>query len=78
MASPDDLGVGLSQVAHAIRRSTALYVAMMITDKDSSTADLLSTADELALWLRGSAGEVYAQSQVKSAPIGQPWPPQDD
>lgn len=57
MASPDanKIDEGLSKVAHAIRRSTALTVAMNITPPESSIDEMLHTADRLAEWLRGSA-----------------------
>lgn len=46
---------GLANLANSVRRSTALYVAMSITPADGTVDELLSTADRLALWLRGSA-----------------------
>lgn len=46
---------GLSRLSHAIRRSTALRVAADILPADSTVEDLLSTADTLAEWVRGSA-----------------------
>lgn len=46
---------GMSKLAHAIRRSTALHVAMNITPPESTVDDLLDTADRLADWIKGSA-----------------------
>ena len=54
---------GLSNLAHSIRRSTALYVAMSITPPTSSVDDLLRTADRLAGWLAGRAGAAHSAQQ---------------
>ncbi len=46
---------GLANLAHAVRRSTALYVAMSITPPESSVDELLVTFERLASALRGNA-----------------------
>lgn len=51
---------GLANLAHSLRRSTALYVAMSISPPTSSVDDLLRTADRLAGWLAGRAGAAAA------------------
>lgn len=51
MADRDGLE-GLARVAHAIRRSTALYVAVQITAPESSVDEVLVVADRLAEWVR--------------------------
>lgn len=61
---------GLSQVAHAIRRSTALTVAMNILPPESSVDDLKEMADDLAGWLRGSATE---PTPTRREPLGEPF-----
>ena len=62
MASPDarEISTGLSKVAHAIRRSTALHVAMSITDPEEGIDGMLATADRLAQWIGGQAAESEA------------------
>jgi len=69
MASPDANAIrdGLANVAHSVRRSTALYVAMSITEPGSSIDEMLATADRLAEWIRGEAGAQEASRQ--------PWKP---
>jgi phosphosulfolactate phosphohydrolase-like enzyme len=47
---------GLANLAHAIRRSTAVYVAMSMTPEGSSVEDMLRTADRVAAWINGRAG----------------------
>lgn len=64
---------GFSNLAHAIRRSTALYVAMTVTPPDSSIEDMLVNADVLAEWLRGKAGqqeEEMAEGQQGRTTLG--------
>lgn len=65
---------GLSKLAHAIRRSTALHVAMNITPPESSVEDMLKTADRLARWIGGQALEGEASAEGATT-LGQPWPP---
>ena len=70
MAKPEQVVYdGLAQVAHAIRRSTALTVAMQILPADATVDDLKEQADELAEWIRGSA----TQSTSKQVPLGESW-----
>lgn len=66
---------GLAQVAHAIRRSAALYVAMNILPPDSTVEDLKYQADELAQWIGGSALSQQEEPEPRSAPLGEQWPP---
>lgn len=68
---------GLSKVAHAIRRSTALTVAMNMTPPESSIDDMLDLADRLAAWLGGSAAQQEAESHPRQ-PLGEAWPPAPD
>lgn len=65
---------GLANLAHALRRSTALYVAMTICPPTSSVDDMLRTADKLAIWIRGQAGAAHAQTQ-DVPPLGEPFNP---
>lgn len=53
---------GMTKLAHAIRRSTALYVAMSITPEDGSIEDLLANATRLAAWVRGEAEDEPQQT----------------
>lgn len=48
--------IGLSNLAHAVRRSMALYGAIITSPEGTSDRDLLARADVLAGWLRGGAG----------------------
>lgn len=72
---------GLSNLAHAIRRSTALYVAMQITPPDSSVDDMLDNADRLAAWVGGRAAQREAEMEEKEggpAPtLGVSWHDRD-
>lgn len=73
MAKPEErIYDGLAQVAHAIRRSTALTVAMQTVDEDATIEQMLDRADELAVWLRGTAEEAPAKV---SKPLGEPFNP---
>lgn len=69
----EEASEGLKAVAHAIRRSTALHVAMSITGEGSSVDDLLATADRLARWVNGKAVEADAAREPEK-PLGKPWP----
>lgn len=72
MAKPEQVVYsGLAQVAHAIRRSMALYVAMSILPPDSTVEDLKEQANDLAGWIRGSAVDDSGPSG--STPLGEPW-----
>ena len=46
----------MAAVAHAIRRSTALYLAVITSTEGTSDGDLFARADTYAAWLRGRAG----------------------
>lgn len=64
---------GLSNVAHALRRSTALYVAMSISPPEATEEELLGTADRLAAWIRGSAQESAASGAGQQFMGSNPW-----
>lgn len=68
---------GLSKVAHAIRRSTALYVAMSILPPESTIDDLKTQAEDLAGWIGGKALVTESQQEEAGGPLGQAWPPTD-
>lgn len=61
MADPQYAEKGLSKLAHAIRRSTAVHVAFQITEPDpqksqaQQVAEMLETADTIATWIAGYA-----------------------
>ena len=65
---------GMANLAHAIRRSTALYVAMSITPPEASVDDMLATADRLATWVGGKAAAAHP-APVEPPP---PTPPPTD
>lgn len=71
---------GLSQVAHAIRRSTALTVAMSILPQDATVEDLKEQAEDLARWIGGSALQQAQEGQEKppGEPLGVSWHDRDD
>jgi hypothetical protein len=81
MASKDAERVydGLAQVAHAIRRSTALTVAMHIMPPDATVLDLKVQAEDLASWIGGKAQQAEAEQAEEPTPtrqpLGEPWPP---
>lgn len=78
MAKPEQVVYdGLAQVAHAIRRSTALYVAMSILPPDSTVDDLKEQADDLAQWIRGKAAEPEGEDQSSRPSLGIPWHERD-
>lgn len=58
---------GLAQIAHAVRRSTALYVAAITLPESSSDETLLARADKLAAWVLGKAG---VQEETPGQPLG--------
>jgi hypothetical protein len=67
MPKPEDvIYSGLAQVAHAIRRSTALYIGMNMTPANSTIEEMEANAEHWAAWLRGSAKEPESK-----APLGQ-------
>lgn len=64
---------GLASVAHSIRRSAALYVAMSISEEGTTEAELLATADRLSLWILGRAG-APASTKTQDVFMGEnPW-----
>lgn len=78
MARPERDGYdGLAQVAHAIRRSAALYVAMSILPPDATVDDLKDQAEDLARWIGGRAMAAETQQPDSGGSLGQPWPPTD-
>lgn len=68
---------GLSKVAHAIRRSSALTVAMQMTPPESSVEEMLELADRLAVWIGGDAARQEDETPARQ-PLGQSWPPPAD
>lgn len=62
---PNEIRDGLANVAHAIRRSTALYIAAITLPAESTQDELLERATAYAAWLRGTAGD-----SPRSAPLG--------
>lgn len=75
MADPQIATEGFSKLAHAIRRSTALHVAMQITPPEGTVEDLLATADRLAAWIGGKAAA--GEHAEGPEPLGKAWPPVD-
>lgn len=71
---------GLSNLAHAIRRSTAVYVAMSITPPESAIEDMLANADVIAAWIGGKAAQKEAEQTEEpgKAPLGVPFGERDD
>lgn len=60
---------GMARIAHALRRSTALYVAMQITPAESSVDEMLMTADRLAAWIKSDIADPHGGSgQMPSFP----------
>ena len=70
---------GLANLANAIRRSTALYVAAAyVCGPEDSTDELEQVADRLARWLGGKTQHQEESQQGESgSPLGKPWPPED-
>ena len=63
---------GLSNVAHAIRRATALHVAVSISPEGTTVEQLLVTADRLAVWILG--GSAASQAAPNDQFMGEnPW-----
>lgn len=62
---------GLANVANAIRRSTAIYVAMNLLPPDSSMEDLKEMTEQVASIIRGT---VHTEEAPKSTPLGEPFP----
>lgn len=65
---------GLSQLAHAIRRSTALHTAMMVSPEGTTDTQLLARADLYSSWLAGAAGR-QEQSDDDHFIGENPWSP---
>ena len=78
MASRDAEKVyeGLARVAHAIRRSAALYVAMQVLPPESTFEHLKDQAEDFARWIGGLAQEKAEEPVDKPPPLGEQWPPQ--
>lgn len=51
---------GLSKVAHALRRSMALYAAIITLPEGTEDRELFARADTFASWLAGTAGRTEA------------------
>lgn len=67
------IGDGLAKVAHAIRRTGAVYVAAMTLPENTSDEDLFTRADKIAKWIGGLA-EVAEATRPPERPLGQPFP----
>ena len=66
--------VGLSKVAHAIRRSMALYGAIITLPEGTTDVELLARADTLAKWLAGEAGRAEGTPAQDQGFLGKnPW-----
>lgn len=63
---------GLANVANAIRRSTAVYVAMNLLPPDSSMEELKEMTEVVAGIIRGTAGTT--EGVAKPTPLGEPFP----
>lgn len=63
---------GGAKIAHAIRRSTALYLATMTMPEGTSDADLFARADSYANWLLGRAGAAEANPPKEFMGVD-PW-----
>lgn len=70
---------GLASLAHAIRRSTALYVAMNMTPPEEGMTGLFDRADACAEWIAGRAGAVYEEERSTGSkpPLGVPFGERD-
>lgn len=73
----ETLAEGLSKLAHAIRRSTAAYIAMNMTPSDGTMDDWEEHADRVAAWIGGTAlaKEQAAVEERGEASIGSPGVP---
>lgn len=61
---------GLSRVAHAVRRSTALWAAVMTSPEGTAEDAMLSKADRYARWILGHADEGAQQQDFLGS---NPW-----
>lgn len=57
----------MARLAHAMRRSTALYVAAQVTSPEDSVDDMLVVADRLAEWIRSDI-PIPAEAQTQTMP----------
>jgi hypothetical protein len=74
----DEASIGLSNLAHAVRRSTAMYVAMQVTPPDSSLEEMFETFDRIAEKISGQAAVREAQPPESSQSLGVPFDQRDD
>lgn len=80
MAKEDQIAVeGLRNLAHAIRRSTAAYIAMSVTEPGSSIEEMLENAETIATWIKGKAGQADEEraSEPPREPLGIPFGQRD-
>lgn len=72
---------GLSSLAHAIRRSTAMYVAMQVTPPDSTLEDMFENFDRIAEKIGGKAvqreQEMSEEEPQKRPSLGIPFDQRD-
>lgn len=54
---------GLAQVAHSVRRSSALYMAVITSPEGTPDEVLFRRADTYAQWIRGKAGKPGADEE---------------
>lgn len=74
MADQHVAAEGMSNLAHAIRRSMALYVAMSITPPEEGEQGMLARADRMAAWINGRAAADPPQQQGGGEFLGvDPW-----
>lgn len=65
---------GLTKVAHAIRRSAALYIATMVMPEGTTDTALFARADSFSAWIGGRVGQVEAENPSNSRFLGvNPW-----
>jgi len=69
---------GAAQIAHAIRRSMAVYAAVSLTDSSATREEVEAEAEYWARWIGGSALQTeQTQQAVRGQPLGKAWPPED-
>lgn len=83
MAQPQsgpEIYEGLSQLAHAIRRSMAAYIAMNMTPEGSAVEDMLANGDKIAQWIGGEAlaHDQERRAQPKPGPLGHRFEDRDN
>lgn len=71
MASPDARAVqdGLANVSHAIRRSTALYLAFIGSPEGTTDEELFARAQTYSDWIRGNAEKPKGQPPLLGDPV---------